>query len=251
MAIRVVVVDDESFARARVRMFTRTHGDVEIVAEAGDHEEALAAIGTHTPDAIFVDVELPGVSGLELVRRIDPDRRPHVVFVTAFAQYAVEAFDVGAVHYLVKPFGPEEVTAALRRIREAMSSRAATAAFSQLGGGSAEGQRPLQRVVVKHRGRARLLRVEQIDWIEAAGNYTRIHVSGASHLLRESIVSLEKKLDRQQFVRVHRSAMVNLDRIRELLPMSHGDYVLILHDDTRIALSRGYRSRLEVLLGRL
>ena len=249
--IRVVLIDDEPLARARVRMFTKTHDDVEIVAEAGDYQEALAAIAAHRPDAIFLDVELPGVSGVEMVREIGPDERPLVVFITAFAQYAVNAFDIGAVHYLVKPFGPEEVTAALRRIREAISSRVASAVLTHLSGGVTKEHEPLQRIVVKRGGRAILLRVNQIDWIEAAGNYSRIHAAGAKHLLRESIVSLEKKLDRQQFVRVHRSAMVNLDRIRELQATSHGDYAVILHDGTRLVLSRGYRSRLEMLLGRL
>lgn len=251
MPLRVVLIDDEVLARARVRMFTKTHDDVEIVAEAGDHQEGRAAIAAHRPDAIFVDVEMPGVSGVEMVRQIEPGERPLVVFITAFAQYAVEAFDVGAVHYLVKPFGPEDVAAALRRIREAMSSRAASTTLSQLAGRFAQEREPLRRMVVKRGGRAILFRIEQIDWIEAAGNYSRIHVGGANHLLRESIVSLEKKLDRQQFVRVHRSAMVNLDRIRELQPATHGDYAVILHDDTRLVLSRGYRSRMEMLLGRL
>ena len=172
-----------------------------------------------------------------------------MVFITAFAQYAVNAFDIRAVHYLVKPFGPEELSAALRRIREAMASRAANATLSHLAGRLWNAPEPLQRVVIKSGGRATLIRTEQIDWIAAAGNYCRIHFGGASHLLRESIVSLESKLDPQHFVRVHRTAMVNLDRIRELQPTSHGDYAVILHDDTRLPLSRDYRSRLVRYLG--
>lgn len=232
-------------------MFIKAHDDVEVVAEASDHQGALNAIALHRPDAMFVDVEMPGLSGVELVRQIDAAERPLVVFLTAFAQYAVDAFDIGAVHYLVKPFGPEELSAALQRVREAMSGRAANATLSHLAGRLAKAPEPLQRVVVKHEGRATLIRAEQIDWIEAAGNYCRIHFGGASHLLRESIVSLERRLDPQQFVRVHRSAMVNLDRIRELHPTSHGDYAVTLHDGKRLALSRGYRGRLEMLLGRL
>jgi two-component system LytT family response regulator len=251
MPIRVVVFDDEALARERVRRFVKTHDDVQIVAEASDHQEALAAIAAHRPDAIFVDIETPGGSGVEMVRQIEPSERPLVVFITAFAQYAVNAFDIGALHYLLKPFGPEEVAAALRRIREVMSDRAASATLSQLSDRVAREHEPLQRIIVKRGGRALLFRVVEIDWIEAAGNYSRIHVGGAAYLLRESVMSLEQKLDKQQFVRIHRSTVVNLDRIRELEPTSHGDYALVLHDGTRLALSRGYRSRLEMLLGRL
>jgi two-component system LytT family response regulator len=251
MGIRVLVVDDEPLARERVRMFIDAHDDVEVVAEASNCQSALTAIAVHRPDAMFVDVEMPGVSGVDIVRQIDPSERPLAVFITAFAQYAVEAFDLGAVHYLVKPFGPEELAVAFQRIREAMSSRAANATLAHLAGRLSKAAEPLQRVVVKREGRATLIRTSQIDWIEAAGNYCRIHFDGTSHLLRESMVSLEKKLDPQRFVRVHRSAMVNLDRIRELQPTSHGDYLVTLHDGKMLALSRGYRSRFEMLLGRL
>ncbi|HEY0158347.1 MAG TPA: LytTR family DNA-binding domain-containing protein [Thermoanaerobaculia bacterium] len=253
MSIRVVIVDDEPLARARVRMFISEHNDVEIVAEASDHEEALEAIAEHQPHALFIDVEMPGMSGVDVVRQLGAAQRPVVVFITAFAQYAVEAFDVGATHYLVKPFGPEDVRAALQRIRDVLSNRAATAIVSQIALGVETRQAPqtLQRVVVKRNGRAMLLRVHDIDWIEAAGNYARLHVRGAHHLLRESISSLEQKLDGREFVRVHRSAVVNLERVRELQPTSHGDYAVILDDGTRLILSRHYRSRLEMLLGRL
>jgi two-component system LytT family response regulator len=250
MPIRVVLIDDEPLARARVRMFAKTHEDVQIVAEVSDQEEALAAVAAHRPDAIFVDIEMPGGSGVEMVRQIDPEERPLVVFITAFAEYAINAFEIGAVHYLLKPFGPEDVAAALRRVRSAMSDREASATLSQLSRFAKEPE-PLQRIVVKRKGRAILLRVDQIDWIEAAGNYSRIHAGGANHLLRESVVALEKRLDKKQFVRIHRSTMVNLERIRELQPTSHGDYAVILHDGTRLVLTRGYRSRLEMLLGRL
>jgi two-component system LytT family response regulator len=251
--MRVLTIDDEPLSRARLRMFLAEHEDVQIVAEAGDPREALRALGEHNPEVIFVDIEMPHSSGVEMVRALDPEDRPLVVFVTAFADYAVDAFSVGAVHYLVKPFGADDVDAAVRRLREALSARAAGATLSQLLAGLRKQQEPelLQRLVVKRNGRVLLLRIEQIDWIEAAGNYSRVHAGGEHHLLRESMAALEKRLDRRQFVRVHRSVLVNLDRIRELHPESHGDYTVILHDDTRLSLSRGYRARLEALLGRL
>jgi two-component system LytT family response regulator len=253
MTIRVVVADDEPLSRARVRMYAGSHDDVAIVAEAADAQEALDAVTSHHPDVLFVDVEMPDGSGVEVVRSLEPEERPVVVFVTAFTNYAVDAFDVGAVHYLVKPFGPDEIDAAMRRIREALTARAANAAVSHLAAHLQRHQEPelLQRVVVKHNGRALLLRIEQIDWIEGAGNYSRLHANGARHLLRESLTSLERKLDRRQFARVHRSTIVNLDRISELHPTSHGDYTILLRDGTRLVLSRGYRARLEALLGHL
>ena len=251
MVIQAVVVDDETPARARVRTLARNHHDVAIVAEASDPQEALAAIAAHQPDVIFVDVEMPGMSGVEIVRRIPPGERPLVVFMTALPQYAVEAFALGAVHYLLKPLAREDVDAALQRVRQAMSDRAATATLAQLMSGFSEAHAPLQRVIVKRNGRAMLMRVRDIDWIESAGNYSRIHAGGVSHLLREGMASLETKLDRHQFLRIHRSTVVNLDRIRELHAMSHGDYAVILHDDTQLSLSRRYRSRFEMLFGRL
>lgn len=253
MVMRVLIIDDEPLSRARMRMFFDHDPDVEIVGEAGDGEEGLRALAEHRPDVLFADVEMPDLSGLDMIRRIDEEERPLVVFVTAFADYAVEAFGVGAVHYLVKPFGPAEVEAAVQRVRAAMAARAAGGTVSELLAHLQKQQQAetLQRVVIKRDGRVYLLRVEQIDWIEGAGNYSRLHAGAEHHLLRETMVSLEKKLDRRQFARIHRSALVNLDRISELQPTSHGDYTVVLHDGTRLVLSRGYRDRLTTLLGRL
>lgn len=253
MTMRVLVVDDEPLSRARMRMFLAHHPDVEIVAEAGDGEEGLRAVAAHCPDVVFLDVEMPDLSGVEMLRGIEPEERPLIVFVTAFANYAVDAFDMGAIHYLVKPFGPAEIEAAVKRARAALAARAAGGTVSELLAHLQKQQQAetLQRVVIKRNGRALLLRVGEIDWVEAAGNYSRLHVGGEHHLLRETMTSLEKKLDRRQFVRVHRSALVNLDRITELHPTSHGDYAVVLENQTRLVLSRGYRDRLETLLGRL
>jgi len=251
--IRVVVIDDEPLARERMRMFLARHHDIELVAEAGDGQEALRVLETARPDVVFVDVEMPERSGLDVIRSLDPADRPLVVFVTAHTSYAVDAFDIGAVHYLVKPFGPEEVGAAVRRLRQSLAARETSGAVSKLLD-HLEKQRPsetLERVVVKRNGRALLLRVDQIDWIEAAGNYSRLHVGGDRHLLRETMATLEQKLDGRRFVRVHRSTVINIDRVAELQPTSHGDWAVILQDGTRLVLSRGYRARLETLLGRL
>lgn len=251
--MEILVIDDEPLCRDRIRMFIGQHADIRIVAEAGDGEEGLRALAEHRPDVVFADIQMPGLSGLEMLEQMAPDERPLVVFVTAHADYAVQAFGVGAVHYLVKPFGAEAIDAAVRRLREALAARAAGGTVSELLAHLQKQQQAetLQRVVIKRNGRALLLRVEQIDWIEAAGNYSRMHLKGEHHLIRETMTALEKKLDRRQFVRVHRSALVNIDRIRELQPTSHGDYVVLLEDDTRLVLSRGYRDRLETLLGRL
>jgi two-component system LytT family response regulator len=253
MPIKVLIVDDEPLSRERIRMFIEHHEDIEIAAEAGDGEEALRALEQHHPDVVFADVQMPDLSGLEMIRRVEPDERPLVVFVTAFENYAVEAFAVGAVHYLVKPFGRKDVEAAVVRIREVLAARVAGSSISDLLTHFQRhmGSEPLERVVIKRDGRALVLRVDQIDWIEAAGNYSRVHAGGQRHLVRETMSSLEKKLDKRRFVRVHRSALVNIDRIRELQPTSHGDYSIVLHDETRIVLSRRYRGSLEILLGEL
>lgn len=253
MPITTLLVDDEPLARKRMRSLLRDFEDFDVAAEAGGGEEALELVATVKPRVVFLDVQMPGVDGFEVVRRMDPLQRPLIVFVTAFEQYALQAFQVSAVQYLLKPVDREELANAIARVRQllAASGGESGAAISEL---LAQVQRPrsfLQRIVVKAKGRTLLFRIEQVDWFESAGNYVRLHVGRERHLLRETMNSLEEKLDPRQFLRIHRSAIVNLERVRELQPTSHGEYVVILDDDTRLTLSRVYRDRIEPLLGRL
>lgn len=253
MPITTLVVDDEPLARKRMRSLLRDFEDFDVAAEAASGEEALTQIAAVKPRVVFLDVQMPGVDGFEVVRRVDPSERPLIVFVTAFEQYALQAFQVSAVQYLLKPVDRQDLANAIARLRQLLAASggeagsAVTELLSQL-------QRPrafLQRIVVKSKGRTLLFRIEQVDWFESAGNYVRLHVGKERHLLRETMNSLEEKLDPRQFLRIHRSAIVNLERVRELQPTSHGEYVVILDDDTRLTLSRVYRDRIEPLLGRL
>jgi two-component system LytT family response regulator len=234
-----------------MRALLRDHDDVTIAGEAADGEEALRAIAALRPQVVFLDVQMPLLDGFEVVRRIDERERPLIVFVTAFEQYALDAFRASAVQYLLKPVDRDELRKAMSRVRQLAASPRPDASLDDL---LAQLQKPrafLQRIVVKSKGRTLLFRIEQIDWFESAGNYVRLHVNRERYLLRETMSGLEEKLDPQQFVRIHRSAIVNLERIREMQPASHGEYVVVLHDETRLTLSRVFRDRIEPLLGRL
>lgn len=257
MPISTLLVDDESLARKRMRSLLREYDDFEIVGEAAGGEEALQKIAELRPHVVFLDVQMPDVDGFEVVRRLPDDVRPLIVFVTAYEQYALQAFQVSAVQYLLKPVDREDLAKAMTRVRQLVLAEKddASSAINEL---LAQLQRPksfLQRIVVKSKGRTLLFRIEQVDWFESAGNYVRLHISANGgrerHLLRETMNSLEEKLDPRHFLRIHRSAIVNLERVRELQPTSHGEYIVILSDDTRLTLSRVYRDRIEPLLGRL
>jgi len=234
-----------------MRTLLRDYDDLVIAGEAGDGEEALRAISELRPEAVFLDVQMPEVDGFDVVRRLQPAQRPLIVFVTAFEQYALEAFRASAVQYLLKPVDREELRNAVARLRQLAAGAAGDPAIAELLEALKKPRTFLQRIAIKARGRTLLFRIEQVDWFEAAGNYVRLHVGREHHLLRETMSALEEKLDPQRFVRIHRSAIVNLDRVREMEPSSHGEYQVMLADDTRLTLSRIYRDRIEPFLGRL
>jgi two-component system LytT family response regulator len=251
--IRTLIVDDEPLARSRVRELLSAQPDVEVLGECGNGREAVTAIRKRNPDLVFLDVQMPEVTGFEVLEALEPGSTPAVVFVTAFDEFAVRAFEVHALDYLLKPFDRDRFLTSLERARDAVRRRREGGLDQRLAGLLADlgvRRRYLQRVLVKSGGRTVLLKTGEIDWIEAAGNYVRLHVGRERHLLRETMTALEEKLDPEQFVRVHRSTMVNLERVRELEPFFHGDYVLKLEDGTRLTLSRTYRERMEQRLGR-
>jgi two-component system LytT family response regulator len=252
-SIRTLIVDDEPLARARVRELLGGQPDVEVMGECGNGREAIAAIRSRHPDLVFLDVQMPEVGGFGVLEALEPAQSPAVVFVTAFDEFAVRAFEVHALDYLLKPFDRPRFLQSLDRAREAVRLRREgrlddrlTALLAHLD----TSRRYLRRVLVKTGSRTVLLRTSEIDWIESAGNYVRLHVGRERHLLRETMAALEEKLDPEQFVRIHRSTMVNLERVRELEPYFHGDYVLRLADGTKLTLSRTYRERLQARLGR-
>jgi two-component system LytT family response regulator len=251
--IRVVIVDDEPLARERLRTLLHDDPGTEIVAEAGDTASALAAIGSTRPDLVFLDVQMPGGSGFEVIGGVGANAMPCVIFVTAYDKYALRAFEVHAIDYLLKPFDRERFRSALARAQEQIA-RATPGDLEKrlmaLVSGLRSGSTRIDRFVVKSGGRVFFVRTDEIDWIEAAGNYVKLHVGNDTHLLRETMNAVEAKLDGDLFFRVHRCHIVNIERVRELQPWFNGEYVIFLKNGTRLTLSRGYREKLQTRVGR-
>ena len=220
--------------------------DIDVVGQAANGIDAVAAIEKLKPDAIFLDIQMPGMNGFEVLEAIDTEAVPLVVFVTAFDQHAVRAFEVHAADYLLKPFDRTRLQNCLARLRDARESM--DSKLKKL----LEEFRPrdyLTRVIVKSRGRVLFLNVEDVDWIETSANYVELHSGRNSYLLRETLQSLETRLNPRQFARLHRTIIVNIDRIRELQPWSHGDFIVILKDETKLRMSRRYRENLSSVWG--
>jgi len=253
MKIRTLLVDDEALARERLRDMLAAEPDLEIIGECADGAEAVTALERDQPDLVFLDVQMPELDGFDVLAAARPARPPVVIFTTAYSEHALRAFEVHALDYLLKPFDRERLQVALRRAREHLRLARTEALNEKLHALLAEMRPParkVDRLVVKSGNRVVLLRTADVDWIEAADNYVNLHVGTESHLLRETMAALEARLDPRQFLRISRSAIVNLDRVKELQPMFHGDYVVILRNGTRLNLSRSYRDKLQQLLGR-
>jgi two-component system LytT family response regulator len=251
--IRTLVVDDEPLARDRILMLLRDEPDVEVVGECGDGPSAVDAIERLSPELVFLDVQMPESDAFAVIRSIDPSRAPMFIFVTAYDQYALRAFDVHAVDYLLKPFDRDRFSAAVQHARrqlerqdDGLDRRLRVLIDEKLSTRSG-----LDRIVVRSGGRIFFLRTEAIDWIEAAGNYLRIHVGSDAHMIRETMNDMETRLDAGRFARIHRSRIVNIDRVKEMQPLANGEYTVILHDGTRLTLSRGFRDKLQARLGKV
>ena len=250
---RVLIADDEPLARERLRMLLSSEDWVQIVAECQDGRETVSAIQKLQPDLVFLDVQMPGASGFDVIEGVGAARMPPVIFVTAYDRYALRAFDVHALDYLLKPFDRERFQQALGRARQQLernSNGELERRLLQL----VQDLRPipqhLERFVIKSGGRVFFVRADEIDWIEAAGNYVKLHVGTESHLFRETMNALEAQLDPDVFFRIHRSHIVNIERIKELQPWFNGEYVVFLRSGTRLTLSRGYREQLQDRIGR-
>ena len=243
--IRTLVVDDEPVARARVMSLLRAENDIEVIGECESGPDAISAIQQSSPDLVFLDIQMPQMDGLALARTLG-ETMPAVVFVTAYDEYALRAFEVHALDYVLKPFSAERFKSALMHARQHLSQRRATDSRE------AEPLAPERRdrLVIKSSGRIYFVRTAEIDWCEAAGNYVRLHVGPQTHLVRGTMGYIESQLAPSQFVRVHRSTIVNVDRIQELRSSFNGEYVILLHDKTRLTLSRGYRDGLQTKLGK-
>jgi two-component system, LytTR family, response regulator len=247
--LKVLIVDDERPARAKVRRFVSADPDVGPIFEAPDGVRAVDVIREESPDLVFLDVQMPGLDGFEVVEALVPDALPHVVFVTAFDDYAVRAFDVHAVDYVMKPFDGERLSRALERAKAAIATR-------QDGGEAARVERlladlrrerpeRLERLLVQGAERSVLLPLTRVDRLESARNYVVLHAGRESFRVRSTLDRLEQRLDPRRFVRVSRTAIVNVERVAELKPWSHGDWVVVLSDGAKLRLTRTFRDRLE------
>jgi len=249
MTIRALVVDDEAPARRRIRRLLLGESDIAVAGECGDGAAAIHAIAHDRPDLVFLDVQMPERDGFEVVKAIPPRELPVVLFVTAFDRYALRAFDVHAVDYLLKPFTAERFRTALDRARERISRRGPDAALAGLAESLRSRPAYLTRVVVKSGPRSMIVDLAAVDWMEAADNYIRLHVRSREYLLRDTLAALEARLDPERFVRIHRSVIVAVDRIATLTPASHGDAEVVLRDGTRLGASRTWRDRLRRVVG--
>lgn len=277
--VRVLIVDDEALARQRVRRLLQNEPDVEIVGEAESGHDAVTMIRELQPDLVCLDVQMPGLDGFGVLREIDGSTVPMVLFITAYDEHAQRAFDVHAVDYVLKPVDDERFRAAFDKARKQRANAQAAERLGELletvrrlaDGGSAEprpdamsvasgaaagaaanganGGRYASRILVKQDGRMFFVKTTEIDWIEADRNYVRLHVGKTAHTIRERISHLEETLDPRLFARIHRSTIVNLNRVREMQQWFSGDYVVILEDGTRLRLSRHYRDRVEKQVG--
>jgi two-component system, LytTR family, response regulator len=255
--IRTLIVDDEPLARERLRTLLQPEPDIQIIGECADGRQAVISMTEQAPDLVFLDIQMPGLDGMGVLQAMTDRPLPVVVFVTAYDQYALQAFDVHALDYLLKPFTARRFQKALERARAAVIRDQATGGeapveqrlinlLDDLGGE----RRYSKRIVVKSSGRIHFVKVDEIDWVEAEGNYVRLHVGAHSHLLRETMKGMEAALDPERFIRIHRSTIVNTERIKELQPWFNGEYVVVLRNGTRLPLSRGYRDKLQERLGK-
>ena len=256
--IKTIIVDDEPLARRNLRVLLERDPQIEIVEECRNGREAVKAINTLSPDLIFLDIQMPEMDGFDVLAHVGPEHIQAIIFVTAFDQYALKAFDVHALDYLLKPFDDERFARALERAKSQIAAREINQLSERLLAlleeretertGAKREERYLTRFMIKASSRMMLLKVDEIDFIEADGNYAKLHAGRKTHLLREKMNDLEGRLDPAKFVRIHRSIIVNLERIKEMHPHFNGDYVVVLEDGRQLRLSRTRREQLEARL---
>ncbi len=251
--LRVLIVDDEPLARRRLRRLLTSEAGVEVVAECSSAREAAQVIAAERPNLLLLDIQMPQEDGFALLRTLPDEIRPPVIFVTAFDQYAVEAFQVHALDYVLKPIDADRLHEAIERAREQVAGsdtgeidRRLRALLDEL----APRNHYLERVLVRNPGRISFVNLDEVHWIGAEGNYVRLHLDDERHLVRQKIGALEELLDPHRFLRIHRSVIVNLDRVRELQRLPGGDYAVLLDTGARLTMSRSYKERFEQAVGR-
>jgi len=246
--IRVLIVDDEPLARERVHHFLKQEPNITIIGESGNGIEAVAAIREKKPDLIFLDIQMPGMDGFEVLQHIESEHMPHIIFITAYDQYAIRAFEVHALDYLLKPFDQNRFKRALQLAGEYIQLQKngdfkyrIKELIQEIG---SEKKYP-ERFIIKSEGRIYFIRTDEVNWIESAANYVSLHVGREVHLMRGTMSAMEEKLDPDKFIRVNRAAIVNIEFIREIQPFFNGEYIINLKDDSQITLSRKYREKLK------
>jgi two-component system, LytTR family, response regulator len=250
MPIRVLIIDDETLARDRLRDLLNYDSDIEIIGECANGKAALESIKELTPDLIFLDIQMPEMNGISVIEALDPTKLPYIIFVTAYDQYAVKAFDLYAMDYLLKPFCRDRFEKSMCRVKEQINgqnrnfNKQIISLLEEFKNSSSHAD----RLVVKTNGRILFLKTNEIDWIKAEGNYVKLYAGKNSYLIRDTISNLETKLNGKIFRRIHRSSIVNIDSIKELQPLFHGEYCVLLHDGTQLTLSRNYRESLQDLI---
>jgi two-component system, LytTR family, response regulator len=249
--IRTIIADDENLARKKLRVLLNAECGVTVVAECKDGKQAIAAVQAHKPDLLLLDIQMPDLDGFQVQEKIPAEQMPVVIFTTAYDQYAIRAFETHALDYLLKPFNQERLHRALERVKaELLKAHEHTvkARILDLLGKTKPEPNQLRRLVIRTGGRVVFLELDEVDWIEAAANYVKLHVGKESFLLREGIGHISAKLDPQRFVRIHRSSIVNVSRIRELQPCDSGEYIAVLRDGKELSCSRGCRPQLLKLI---
>ena len=260
--IRVVIVDDEPLARRNIRLLLKDDREVEIVGEAGSGREALSLIRKYSPDLVFLDIQMPELDGFGVLENFEAAHLPVIVFVTAFDRYAIKAFEFHALDYLLKPFDDARFEKALRQAKIQVEQReikdlsqrlVALLEGREISASETSRHEYLSRILIKSAGRVFFLKTDEIDYVQAEDYYVRLQVGRKGHLLRETMNEMESKLDPRKFPRIHRSTIVNIERIRELQPHFNGEYIVVLNDETELKLSRSRREQLQTLLksGRL
>lgn len=251
--IRTLIIDDVTLARQRLKRCLADDPEIEIVGECDNGEKAVADIRSLAPDLIFLDVQMPALDGFGVLDSLGNDRLPAVIFVTAYNEYAIQAFEVNALDYLLKPVDCERLAKAVKRAKSRLAQKTRDDDLDNRFRAMLEdiktGSKYIKRLTIKLTGRTILLPTDEIDWIETHGNYLKVHAGRESHLIRGTMQSLETKLNPEQFVRVHRSVIVNIEKIKEIYPRSNGDQDLVLQNGRQLMLSRNYRDKFFELLG--
>ena len=247
MRIKALIVDDEPLARDRIRELLKEHPEVEVIGEARNGQEAIAAVANHNPDLVFLDVQMPDLDGFDVLRNLDVERLPVIIFVTAYDQYALRAFDVHAVDYLTKPFDRERFARAVDQAKVFMkgAKEPDTARILNMLQELRAGTRYLERFAIKNGETLFFVRAEDVDAIEAQGNYVRLSLANSSHLVRDTLNNIESQINPRTFVRIHRRTIVNINRVKEVQTWGRGEYRVVLVTGAHYTLSRGYRQHFE------